>query len=49
MQHFILGLDKSKLTVVAQHYMIDIGSILPFIQYYEQKLLERQNIQANRE
>jgi len=45
MQHFILGLDKSRLLPLAQEYGLEFSRILPFVQLYERKMLERQSRQ----
>lgn len=43
MQHYVIALDKSKLQAISESYGLDFGTILPFVQLYEQKLLEKQN------
>ena len=43
MQGYSTGLDKSKLSKVAKDYGIDLSRYTSIVTYYEDKLLEQQN------
>ena len=42
MQHFILGLDKSKLIPIAEVYGLEFDRIIPFVNMYEAEMLKQQ-------
>ncbi len=49
MQGYSTGMDKSKLKSIVKDYGLDFFIIKPFIQYYQDKLLEQQNIAFERQ
>jgi len=43
MQHYIMCLDKEKLTNIAKTYNIDLGKYMFALRVYENKILQKQN------
>jgi hypothetical protein len=42
MQHFVLGLDKSKLLPLAEVYGLEFDRIIPFVSLYESEMMKQQ-------